>query len=82
MAFFDENRRDIYRWVAGSGVLAVVVFDFAIRLRPNREWGLDGMSNWLETAHADDQADQEYTVFRNAFLKGVPNLKYLTREES
>lgn len=46
---FDRYRTDIYQWVKGHGVLAVVVFEFSIRLRQDNQWELYGMSTWLET---------------------------------
>lgn len=79
--FFDEHHRDIYRWVAGKGVLAVVVFDFRIRLRADDTWGLEGMTCWLSTAQDDEQANRNFKVFNTGFLKGIPNLTDLTTEE-
>lgn len=79
--FFDENHADIYRWVAGSGVRAVLVFEFTLRLRSDGKWGHDGMMCWLPTTHGDMQAECELKSFQAGFLKGMPNLEDLTREE-
>jgi hypothetical protein len=79
--FFDEYHQDINRWVSGTGVRGVLVFDFAVRLRLDRQWGLDGMMSWLPTTHGDDQAEREYVAFCDGFLRGVPNLEDLTAEE-
>jgi hypothetical protein len=78
---FDKYHEDIYRWVRDQGVLAVLVFDFRIRLRPNNQWGLDGMSTWLDTTQDDEQAKRQYKLFYDRFLMGVPNLKHVDGEE-
>jgi hypothetical protein len=77
---FDNYHEDIYRWVAGQGVLAVLVFDFRIRLRPNSQWGLDGMSTWLDTTQDDEQAKGDYKLFYDRFLTGVPNVKHVDND--
>jgi len=77
---FAKHHEDIYRWVRGLGVLAVLVFEFSVRLRPDDQWGLDGMSTWLDTTQGDEQAKQDYELFYDRFLKGVPNLKHLDKE--
>jgi len=74
---FDKYHEDIYRWVRSKGVLAVLVFDFRIRLRPGNQWGLDGMSTWLDTTQDDEQGKVEYKLFYDGFLAGVPNLKHV-----
>jgi hypothetical protein len=75
---FDDHHQDMYRWVANSSVLAIVIFDFQIRLRPDRQWELVGMMNWLSTTHDFERAKQEYDAFYNGFLAGVPNVDDLT----
>jgi len=77
--FFDEYHQDIYRWVAEKGVLAVVVFDFRVRLHIDQHWGLEGMTCWLCTARDDEQANQNYKAFYAGFLRGIPNLADLDR---
>ena len=79
--FFDRYHQDICRWVADTGVRAVLVFDFAIRLRSGQKWGLDGMMSWLPTVHDDEQANRDYRAFHDGFLRGVPNLTDLEAEE-
>lgn len=74
---FDKYHENIHRWVHGCGVLAVLVFDFSIRLRPNNQWGLDGMSTWLETNQDNDQVKADYKLFYNGFLAGIPNLEHV-----
>lgn len=78
--FFDKHYQNIYRWVANSGVLAVVVFEWVVRLRADKKWGLDGMMNWLETTRDDQQAVRDYAIFHQGFLRGVPNLNDLTSQ--
>jgi hypothetical protein len=73
--FFDKHAKDIYRWVEGKGVLAVVVFNFRIRLSMDNEWGLEGMMTWLDTSQGNDEAKQKYMIFYEQFLRGVPNVK-------
>ena len=76
--FFDEHHQNIYRWVDSKRVIAVVVFDFRIRLRKDQTWGLEGMTCWLSTANNDSQANRHYKTFYSGFLKGIPNLTELT----
>lgn len=79
--FFEEHELDIYRWVAGTDVLGVLVFDFTHRLLPDRRWWLDGMMCWLPTTHDDEQAKRQYASFYEGFLRGVPHLEDLTADE-
>jgi hypothetical protein len=72
--FFTENRENIERWVQGKGVLAVLVLEYVVRLRRDRSWNLEGMSNWFSTTFGDLQADREFDVFYRNFLKGFTNL--------
>jgi hypothetical protein len=77
--FFDEHAHDIHRWVAGEGVVAVVVFNFRLRLRPGDHWGLDGMTTWMSTVQ-EEQGEANYQSFYRGFLKGIPNLTDLDAE--
>ena len=79
--FFDKHHEDIYRWIAGKGVLAVVAFNFRIRLRQEDHWGLDGMTTWLSTTGGDEQAQPDYRKFYDGFWKGIPNVKDLEAED-
>ena len=72
--FFDKHHEQISRWVSGKRVLAVLVFDFRLRLRSTEKWGLDGMMTWFQTTHDDEQANRDYGAFYGGFLKGVPNV--------
>lgn len=72
--FFEEHEQDIYRWVDGSGVRGVLVLDSRVRLRPDRQWGVDGTVCWLPTTQGDEQAGREYAAFYEGFLKGFPKL--------
>jgi len=77
---FDRFHEEIYRWVRDQGVVAVLVFDFRIRLRADNQWGLDGMSTWLETTQDDEEAQRDYNLFYRRFLAGVPNLTHLDED--
>jgi hypothetical protein len=77
---FDKYHEEICRWVRDQGVLAVLVFDFRVRLRPDNQWGLDGMSAWLETTQDDEEAQRDYNLFYKRFLVGVPNLTNLVED--
>ncbi len=74
---FDRYQTDIYRWVHDHGVLAVLVFEFSIRLRQDNQWGLDGMSAWLETTQGNEHAKADDRLFYDRFLAGVPNLEHI-----
>lgn len=71
----------IKRRVAGKGVLAVLVFEFTLRLMAERTWSHDGMMFWFETTDGDKQAARKLNTFQKAILAGVPNLEDLTKEE-
>jgi hypothetical protein len=79
--FFDRYAPGIRSWVAGKAVLAVLVFNFRLRLRPTDQWGLDGMTTWLSTTEAYEGAERDYRTFYRAFLKGIPNLTDLDTDE-
>jgi hypothetical protein len=79
--FFDRHHEDIYRWIAGKGVLAVAAFNSRIRLRPDGDWGLDGMTTWLSTTGGDEQAERDYRKLYDGFWKGIPNVKDLEAED-
>jgi hypothetical protein len=71
---FDNNRQDLYAWVADQGVLAIVAFDFATRVLPERKWAHQGLMTWFETTHEDEHAVRQFQAFNEGFLKGVPKL--------
>ncbi len=72
-ALFDRRHQDIYRWVANSGTVAVVLFDFRCRVLDGK-WDHAGMMNWLETHHDEARAKQEFMAFSRRFVKGFPKL--------
>ena len=76
--FFDEYHERIRPWVAGHGVLGVMVFDSVVRMRPDREYGLDGISAWLKTARTV-QDERLFDAFIDRLCKGIPNLELVTR---
>ena len=78
---FNDHRQDIYEWVADQGVLAVVAFDFAVRVGPEQKWAHEGLMTWLETTHQDPDAVRQFTAFNEGFLRGVPNMTDLRNEE-
>lgn len=75
--FLDEYHRKICHWVDGKGVRGVVFHDHQVRFEPNGQWGLSSMTVWLPTAHDDEQANREFSSFKESYLKGLPNLEYL-----
>jgi hypothetical protein len=79
---FEVNERDIRRWVEGTQVLAVLVFDFRIRLRPepNQHWGMDGTMCWFPSPDGGQQAARDLSAFQTGFLRCVPNLVNLEAE--
>jgi hypothetical protein len=79
--FLDQHHQDIFSWVGGNGVLAVVIFDFSLRLRPNNQWGLDGMTTWLSSTGEDQGMVADYQLFYRNFVRGIPNLKDLSEHE-
>jgi len=73
--FHEKHGDDIRRWVAGTGVRAVLVIESTLRLRPDQQWWHDGMLSWVPTTPEDEQADPLFEAFHDGFLKGVPNLE-------
>lgn len=75
--FLDNYHRKIYDWVGGKGVRGVVFHDHQVRLQPNGQWGLEGMTFWLSTAHDDEQRNREFSSFKDNYVRGLPNLQNL-----
>ena len=75
--FLDDYHRKIYDWVDGKGVRGVVFHDHQVRLQPDTQWGLAGMTFWLSTAHNDEQANREFSSFKDSYVRGLPNLEIL-----
>jgi tryptophan synthase alpha subunit len=79
--FFDEHKENLYRWCSDAGVLGVVVFDFSLRLRPNDQWGMDGMTMWFPTTREDEPENPDYRIFHSNFSRGIPGVTNLDDEE-
>lgn len=86
--FFEQHERDIYRWVAGTGVRALLVFEFMFRVSPDyKSWIHDGMMFWFPTTKGDEHADRELALFEAGFKTGMPNVldlaasRYLVDDE-
>jgi hypothetical protein len=79
--FCDAHYQDIFCWVAGAPVRAVLLFEFTLRVTTEQSWSHDGMMCWLPTTQDQEQAEQELELFSSAFLKGMPNLEDLTVAE-
>lgn len=73
--FFDERQDVLNRVLATSQVRAFVVFDFALRLRPNQRWGLDGLTTWFDPEVRDPQYNSFYGKFVPAILGMQDNLE-------
>ena len=72
--FREKHGDHIRRWVAGTGVRAVLIIESTLCLRPDRQWWHYGMISWVPTTLDDEQADPLFEAFYARFLKGVPNL--------
>jgi hypothetical protein len=79
--FRDRHGDAIRRWVAGTGVRAVLVIETTLRLRPDRRWSLDGTLSDVPTTLDNEQPDPLFIAFYDGFLKGVPNLEDSGTEE-
>jgi len=73
--FREKHGDDIRRWIAGTGVRAVLVIESTLRLRPDRQWWHNGILSWVPTTFDDEQPDALFEAFYDGFLKGVPNLE-------
>lgn len=77
--FFERREHNICRWVADSGVRALLVLEFTFRVSPdNASWIHDGMMCWFPTTEGDEQAERELRLFEEGFKKGIPHLNDLT----
>lgn len=80
--FLGKFEQDIYRWVEGTGVRAILVFEYVYRVNPeSTRWINDGNMCWFETTRGDPSAEQELVVFQEGFKRGMPNLVELTVDE-
>jgi hypothetical protein len=78
---FEQYEHDIYRWVAGADVRALLVFEFTLRVSPDStSWIHDGMMCWFPTTDHDERGERELGAFQRGFLRGMPNLKNLVAE--
>lgn len=76
---FDQHEQNIHRWVANTGVRALLVFEFTFRVSPDSSsWIHDGMMCWFPTTKCDESAESELAAFQLHFLEGMPNLNDLT----
>jgi hypothetical protein len=76
---FDRYEQSIYRWVATSRVRALLIFEFSLRVSPDRSsWIHDGLMCWFPTTNTDKSAESELAAFKWSFLQGMPNLHDLT----
>ena len=66
--FFEKRQDELNRILATTQVRAFVVFDFAARLRPNQQWGLDGLTSWFNPEVQDPQFNSFYDKFFQAVL--------------
>ena len=78
--FFEKYEKDICRWVIGTGVRAILVFEFTLRISPDgNRWIHEGTMFWFLTTH-DEQEERELVSFERGFLRHMPNLEDLTTE--
>jgi len=73
-SFFDNHKKRINELVAGCNVVGVVVFNFYVRHRPDREWELDCMNLWFETGGYDRQTKYYHNLLYRCFNSGMPNI--------
>lgn len=66
----------IQEWVRGKGVRGIVLHDQQVRLGDDGQWSLQGMSVWISTARENQRRNREFSAFRRAYGKGLPNLEY------
>ena len=79
MTLFDDHEKDILRWVPGSGVRAILTFQFTLRVSPDyRSWIHEGQMCWFPTTQDGELAQSELAMFQKAFLQGMPNVKDYT----
>ncbi len=73
----SKHEEKIQDWVRAKGVLGVVFHDQQLRLEPNGQWCLEGMTMTLSTARVNQRRNREFQLFENGYLRGLPNRQRL-----
>jgi hypothetical protein len=69
---FHDN---IQRWIRTKGVRGIVIHDQQVRLHPDGEWELVGMTMHVNTARENQRRNREFALFKEHYRKGLPNLQ-------
>lgn len=75
--FIYDFQDNIQNWVGGKGVRGLVIHDQQVRLQPNDEWSLVGMTMFVNTAAENHRHNREFDMFREQYTTGLPNVEYL-----
>jgi hypothetical protein len=76
-SFFDKHKKQINEVVAGCGVVGIVVFNFYVRHRSDREWELAGVNLWFDTSDGDRQAKYYHDLLYRHFNSAMPNMAFM-----
>lgn len=79
--FIDRVRNNIQQWVRGKEVRAVIFHDQQVRVEPNGQWSLNGMTMSVNTARHNQRRNREYDSFWKYYSKGLPNVERLTNPD-
>jgi hypothetical protein len=72
--FHEKYAADFTELGAESGMLAVLTFEFTLRVTPEQKWSHEGAMFWLPTTGGDEHAEQQLWQFQAGFLGGMPNV--------
>jgi hypothetical protein len=72
----DTYSGSIHKIVDSKNVRGVMFFDWVLRLRPDKTWGLEGFLHWLPIIVDDVNAFQESELFYANFRQGLPNVTH------
>ncbi len=75
--FMDDFHDNMQDWVCGKGVRGIVIHDQQVRLQPNGEWSLVGMTMSVKSVRENPARNREFAMFDKQYKTGLPNVEHL-----
>lgn len=75
--FIDNHHDNFQNWVCGKGARGIVIHDQQVRLRPNGEWSLEGMTMFVNFASKNNRRKLDFAMFTKQYKTGLPNVTHL-----
>lgn len=73
--FVKDYHTRIQECVRAKGVRGIVIHDNQVRMQPDGQWSLAGMTYWVCTTRGNLRRSREFSLFRREYMKGLPNLE-------